>query len=146
MADGNGERIRVILRTVQIHDDLEPGWDDEGEFRFRARVSSRNRGGISRELTLPGEDSHYNASDHPARNRLYLNKVLFEGEVDDHLEVEIDAEEVDWLTANDQLGRYHRVWTGSPSSWIGFYHPGDEGSTDPERMGKWGITLEIEKG
>lgn len=145
MAVENGERIRVVLRTVQIHDNLEPSWDDEGEFRFRARVSSRNRGGISQEIVLPGADSHYKVSDHPARNRLYLNKVLFEGEVDDHLEIEIEAEELDWLTANDKLPRYHRVWTGSPSSWVGLYHPGDEGAGDPERLDKWGITLEIEK-
>ena len=43
MADGSGERIRVILKMVQIHDDLEPVWEDEGEFRFSATVSSRNR-------------------------------------------------------------------------------------------------------
>ena len=145
MADGSGERIRLILRTVQIHDNLEPAWDDEGEFRFRVRVSSRNRGGISQEMTLPGDDAHYNVSDHPARNRLYLNKVLFEGEVDDHLELEIEAVELDLLSPDDRLGRYHRVWTGSPASWVGFYHPGDEGSDDPERMAKWGVTLEIEK-
>jgi hypothetical protein len=145
MADATGERIRVILRTIQIHDNLEPAWDDEGEFRFRARVFSRNRGGVVVETTLPGDDSHYPVSDHPARNRLYLNKVIFEGEVEDHLEVEVVGEEIDILMPNDQLERYHRVWEGDPSTWIGFYHPGDEGSTDPERMPSWGITLEIER-
>jgi hypothetical protein len=48
-----GERIRVILRQVQILDNLEPFFDDEGEFRFHIRVSSRNRGGLVEETTLP---------------------------------------------------------------------------------------------
>ena len=82
--------------------------------------------------------------DSPAWNRLQLDKTLFEGEVDDHLEVEIIGEELDFLTPNDQLDRYHRVFEGDPSSWIGFYHPGDEGSSDPERMNNWWIYLEIE--
>jgi hypothetical protein len=138
-----GEHIRVILRTIQIHNALEPAWEDEGEFRFRVKVSGRS--GIVAETTLPSEDSYYSASDHPARNRLYLNKVLFDGEIDDHLEVEIVGEEIDAVSANEELGRYHRVWDGSPSAWIGYYHPGDEGSTDPERMQNWGVSLEIER-
>ena len=52
MADGSGERIRVILKMVQIHDDLEPVWEDEGEFRFSATVSSRNRGGIQQKTSF----------------------------------------------------------------------------------------------
>ena len=144
MAEGNSERIRVILRMVQIHDDLEPAWEDEGEFRFTATVSSRNRGGIQHKTVHPSEDDHYKVSDNPAWNRLHLDKTLFEGEVDDHLEVEIIGEELDFLSANDQLEHYHRVFEGDPSSWIGFYHPGDEGSSDPERMSNWWVYLEIE--
>jgi hypothetical protein len=143
MADDNGGRIRVILRTIQVNDNLEPPWDDEGEFQFTIRVASRDRGIIA-ETRLPSGDGAYSVSDHPARNRLYLNHVIFEGEVRDHLEVEIIGDEIDTLSANDRLGRYHRVWTGLPASWVGFYHPGDEGSTDPERMEKWNVTLEIE--
>jgi hypothetical protein len=147
MAEGNGQRIRVILRMVQIHDNLEPAWDEEGEFRFTAKVSSPNRGGILKETILPPPESglkFYKVSDNPAWNRLKLDKVLFEGEVDDRLEVEILGEELDFLSPNDQLDLYHRVFEGDPASWVGLYHPGDEGSSDPERMSNWWVYLEIE--
>lgn len=145
MGNGSGERIKVILRMIQIHDDLEPAWDDQGEFRFTARVSSRNAGGWTEETTLPRKKDFYRISDNPAWNRLRLDEVLFEGEVEDHMEIELIGTELDFLSADDQLDRYHRVWEGSPSDWIGHYRPGDEGSDDPERMSNWWIYLEIEK-
>ncbi len=150
MAEGNGKRIRVILRMVQIHDILEGPWKGlitgraEGEFRFTATVSSRNRGGMEEKTVLPNEKDHYKVMDNPAWNQLKLDKTLFEGEVDDHLDVEIIGEEIDLLSRNDQLDRYHRVFEGDPSSWVGLYHPGDEGSTDPERMSNWWVYLEVE--
>jgi hypothetical protein len=144
MGDQKGKNVRVILRMVQIHDNLEPPWDDEGEFRFHATVSSRNRGGIEEKTSLPRKKKFYPISDNPAWNRLKLDEVLFEGEVEDHLEVEILGEELDHLSPNDQLDRYHRVWEGDPAEWIGIYHPGDEGSEDPERMSNWWVYLEIE--
>ena len=147
MAEGNGQRIRVILRMVQIHDNLEPAWDEEGEFRFTATVTSRNRGGISKKTILPPPESglkFYKIRDNPAWNRLKLDKVIFEGEVDDHLEVDIIGEELDFLTPNDQLDPYHRTFEGDPSTWIGLYHPGDEGVGDPERRSNWWIYLEVE--
>ncbi len=145
MAEDKGTRIRVILRLVQIHDNLEPAWEDEGEFRFTARVTSRNRGGIEEVTRLPKKKKFYRISDNPAWNRLRLDAVLFEGEVDDHLEVDILGEELDFLSADDQLDRYHRVWEGDPSDWIGHYRPGDEGSDDPEQMSNWWVYLEIEE-
>lgn len=145
MTDEKTGPIRVILRTIQVTNNLEPAWDDEGEFRFTARVSSRDRGGVLVETRLPAGDGTYSVSDHPARNRLYLNHVLFEGELDEHLEVEIIGDEIDLLSADDRLGRYHREWNGSPSSWIGYYGPSDEGASDPERMENWNVILEIEK-
>jgi hypothetical protein len=144
MADEKGKRIKVILRMVQIHDNLEPAWDDEGEFRFQCTVTSRNRGGIEEKTTLPRHKKFYRISDNPAWNRLKLDETLFEGEVDDHLAVEILGEELDHLTPNDMLDRYFREWEGDPSDWIGIYHPGDEGSSDPERMSNWWVYLEIE--
>lgn len=137
-----GERIRVILRQVQILDNLEPFFDSEGEFRFHIRVSSRNRG-LVEETTLPKE-GYYPISDHPAWNRKQLDQVVFEGEVDDHLEIEIKGEELD-VGSSDWLTPYRRVFEGPPSSWIGKYRPGDEGSQDPERMKDWGVFLDIEK-
>ncbi len=43
--------------------------------------------------------------------------------MDDHLEVDIRGEEVDPVGANDELGHYHRVWEGDPTSWVGYYRP-----------------------
>jgi hypothetical protein len=145
MGDQSGQRVRVILRSIQIHDNLEPAHDDEGEFRFHIKVSSRNRGGIVEETRLPRVKEFYRISDNPAWNRLTLDELLFEGEVDDHLEVEILGEELDLLTPNDHLTPYRRVFEGPPSEWIGLYRPGDEGSNDPERMKDWWVFLEIEK-
>jgi hypothetical protein len=140
MAEQQGERIRVILRKVQINDNLEPFYDDEGEFRFTIKVSSR--GGVLREMTLPKE-GYYSISDHPSWNQKSLNEVVYEGEVQDHLEVEILGEELD-VVGSDKLTPYRRVFEGSPSSWVGLYRPGDEGSEDPERMKEWWVFLEIE--
>ncbi len=145
MADATGQRIKVVLHMVQIHDNLEPAWDDEGEFRFTCKVTSRNRGGIVQETVLPRNAEFYRISDNPAWNRLRLDEVLFEGEVDDHLEIDILGEELDTLTANDELDRYHRVLEGDPASWVGLYEPGDEGSKDPERMTNWWVYIRIEK-
>jgi hypothetical protein len=142
MAEQQGERIRVVLRKLQINDNLEPFYDDEGEFRFHIRVSSRN--GVSKETTLPEQGGHYTITDHPSWNQLVLNHVVFDGEVEDHLEIEITGEEID-LVENDQLTPYRRVFEGEPSSWIGHYRPGDEGSSDPERMKDWWVFLDIEK-
>lgn len=142
MSAGQAERIRVVLRKVQINDRLEPFFDSEGEFRFRVRVSSQN-GGLVQETTLP-KKGHYSISDQPFWNQQHVNEVIFEGEVEDHLEIEISGEELD-LFKNDTLPPYRRSFEGSPSDWVGIYRPGDEGEGDPERMDGWGVFLEIEK-
>jgi hypothetical protein len=145
MGEDKGQRIRVILRMIQILDNLEPAWEDEGEFRFHVKVSSRNKGGWTEEFTLPRKKKFYRISDNPAWNRRRLDEVLFEGEVEDHFELEIRGEEIDLLSANDELDTYHRVWEGPPQDWIGHYRPGDEGSDDPERMSNWWAYIEIEE-
>lgn len=141
MADQSGNRIRVILRKIQINDSLEPFFDDEGEFRFKVSVSSRD-GGLLKETAIPKE-GYFIINDHPSWNRRHLNEVVFEGEVGDHLEVEISGEELD-IGPNDNLPTYRREFTGPVSDWIGRYEPVGEESTDPERMKEWWIFLEIE--
>ena len=143
MAEGT-PRLRIILRMVQIHDNLEPAWKDEGGFRFTATVST---GDGVHETVLPPPESDmkfYKVMDNPAWNRLMLDKTLYEGPVGDRLEIEILGEEFDTLSSNDQLVPYRRVFEGDPATWIGFYHPGDEGSSDPERMSNWWVYLEVE--
>lgn len=141
MAGQQGERIRVILRKVQINDALEPFFDSEGEFRFSARVSSR--GGVVQETKIP-KQGHFLITDHPSWNQKHLNEVIFEGEVADHLEIEIAGEELD-LGSSDHLPTYRRIFEGDPASWIGVYRPGDEGPADPEKMKEWWVFLEVEK-
>ena len=106
---GNGQ-VRVILRWIQIKDNKEAMWDDEGEFRFRSVVTTA---GQSHELQFP-EQGYWSISDHPAWNKRHLaDRVLFEGEVDDHLVIELFGEELDDFSANDELDHYRRDFTGS---------------------------------
>lgn len=141
MGDSQLGRVRVILRKVQINDSLDPVFDGEGEFRFVARVSSG--AGAVQETKIPRE-GYFQIADDPSWNQKHLNEVIFEGEVGDRLEVEVSGEEVD-LLKNDHLPTYRRIFEGTPSSWIGVYRPGDEGSADPERMKEWWVYLDVEK-
>lgn len=137
------ERVRVTLRWIQILDNMEPFYKEKGEFRFTARVNAD--GARTQETRFPTE-GHYEISDHPAWNKLNLDRVIFEGEVDDALTVELLGEELDTLSANDQLDAYKRVFNGPPDSWVGIYGPGDEGrSTDPENMSNWRVNYSIER-
>lgn len=149
MAEQTGGRIKVVLRWVQILDKLEPAWKEKGEFRFTARISSENGGGFNKELRFP-EQGHYDISDHPAWNKVVLNRTLYEGPIEDHLVVELNGEEIDTFSKNDQLDSYRREFRGSPSNWAGWYGPGDDMSAeeintaDPENMSNWRICYVIE--
>ncbi len=137
-------RIRVTLKWIKILDKMEPFFKETGEFRFSSKISTDNGGGFSRETRFP-EEGHYSLSDKPGWNFVTLNKVLFEGEVEDHLVVELMGEEIDLMSANDQLDKYERVHKGPVDDWIGLYEPADEGSDDPEAMSNWRISYIIEK-
>ena len=133
----------MTLRWIQILDKMEPFYKERGEFRFRAKVTT-DRGTQIQETKMPSE-GHYEISDHPAWNKLNLDKVIFEGEVSGQLKVELNGEELDFLSANDQLDHYERVFSGDPASWIGEYNPGEDAtSTDPENMSNWRICYDIE--
>lgn len=141
MSENGGNRIRVILRWIQIKDNKEAAWDDEGEFRFNSKVTT---GGESHELNFP-EEGFWSISDHPRRNKVdKIDKVLFEGEAGDSLIVEMSGVELDQLSANDQLEDYRREYTGPVSSWVGRHQPTDEGVGDPENMSDWRICYDIE--
>ena len=148
MPEETGGRIKVVLRWIQILDIMEPAWKDKGEFRFSTRVSTENRGGAVKEMRFP-ESGHYDISDHPAWNKVVLNRTIFEGDVDDHLVVELMGEELDTFTPNDQLDSYRREFRGPPSSWTGWYGPGDDtgaefNPADPENMSNWRVCYIIE--
>ena len=137
-----GQRIKVVLRWIQILDKMEPFFKETGEFVFQARVES---GSQVDELRFP-EEGYYSISDKPGWNRLEkLNKVLFDGVPSDRMVVELMGEELDKFTANDHLDHYRREFTGSPDQWIGHYEPVDEGSVDPENMKSWRVCYDILK-
>ena len=144
--DQEGVVVRVVLRWVQVLNKLELFFKKKGEFRFKARVSSENFGGIHQETVLPESGGYYKVSDHVRWNKLdKLNRVLFEGRVEDHLKVELDGSELDWFSKDDDLDSYVREFRGDPEDWIGRHAPGDEGVEDPENMELWRVCYDIEK-
>jgi hypothetical protein len=138
------ERVKVTLRYIQILDNLEPFYKERGEFRFTARVTAD---GNLVESKFPKE-GYYEISDHPAWNKLNLDRVLYEGPVESALVVELLGEELDFMSANDQLDHYKREFAGPPSEWIGEYGPGefdvDIDPDDPENMSNWRVSYLIE--
>ena len=139
------ERIKITLRWIQILDSKEPFYKERGEFRFLSRVTAD--GGEAVEVKFPSQ-GYYEISDNPAWNKLNLERAIFEGEVEDSLTVVLTGEEIDFISANDQLERYERSFSGSPTSWIGEYGPGDFEADihpdDPEVMTDWKVSYKIE--
>jgi len=134
-------KIRVVLRWIQIKDQLDPVIKDHGEFFFKTRVSS---GDNTAEHRLPKE-GHWEISDHPRFSKVdKLDTVIFEGIPGDSLLVELSGTEVDLFSADDHLDDYRREFSGPTDSWFGRYAPGDEGSQDPENMSNWRICYDIE--
>lgn len=144
MAEATSRRIRITLRWIRILDKLEPFFDEEGEFRFHARIFTGADDGPPVEKAFP-EQGFYSMSDRPGWNFMELNKVIFEGEVEDHLTVEITGEEIDQLSANDQLDPYRREFHGEPDDWYGVYKPHDERDDDPEQLSNWHLCYVIER-
>ncbi|MEJ2202643.1 MAG: hypothetical protein P8170_00900 [Gemmatimonadota bacterium] len=142
MSDNGGNRIRVILRWIQVTDIHEAPGDQEGEFRFRSRVAT---GDEANELQFPTPPSYWTFRDDPRFNKMdKIDKVLFEGEAGDSLVVELSGEELDLLSPNDQLEPYRKEFTGPVSSWLGRYQPTDEGVGDPENLKDWRICYDVE--
>ena len=138
-----GSRLRVTLRRLQILDKKEPFYERFGEIRVRARVRTRDAGGAETVTEIP-ERGTLRVSDQPGRNIVTLDVPIFEGWVADHLEVELDASELDRLSRPDLFRPYRRVHTGGPARLIGRYGPGDEG-IDPEEVGDWRVWYDIEE-
>ena len=137
--------IRLILRYLEILDRKDLDQHGEFVFEFSGGVPQRD---VRQTVRVP-ESGHLSISDHPSMNKVTLNQVVFEGEIQDgeSFVVEAKGEELDQLSANDELTPYRREFTGSPGSWAGSYSPWDEGSADdadPEQLGDWRIAYAIE--
>jgi hypothetical protein len=135
-------RLKVTLQWIQILDKLEPFYKERGEFRFTARVTGD---ALTQETRFPPE-GFYEISDDPAWNRLNLDSVIYEGNVNTALTVELLGEELDKLTPNDQLDLYRREFRGDPASFVGTYIPGEDTTViDPENMSNWRVAYTIER-
>lgn len=133
--------IRVTLRWLQVLDKLEPWYKKKGEFVFWTKVTSGER---TVERRFP-EQGHYPISDHPRWNRLdHLNKVMYEGKAGDTLRIDVRGVETDRFSADDELERYEREYSGPATSWVGRHQPGDEGPPDPEALSDWRICYDVE--
>jgi hypothetical protein len=140
------KKIRVTLRYIEILDSKD--LDGEGEFVFEFKGSVPERG-EEQKLRIP-DSGHMSISDHPAMRKVTLNKVFFEGEVEDGetLVLEATGEEFDRLSANDHLQAYRREFTGDVAGWLKEYSPWDEGGAgerDPEQLGDWRLAYSIEE-
>lgn len=135
--------IRVTLKSIQIMNNMELGRDKQGEFVFTTRIAGDD--GEGTETRLPKEGAWF-ISQKPGRNRVTMDEVIFEGDVEGKLVVEISGQEQDKVTGHDTLGDYRREFSGDPSSWIGRHGPGDEGDEDPESMENWLLTYHIDRG
>lgn len=139
------ERIKVTLRWIQILDKLEPFYKERGEFRFFAKVTADGTAPV--ETRFPSE-GYYEISDHPAWNKLNLERVIFEGDIENALTVQLNGEEIDFISKNDQLDHYERSFSGTPSEWVGAYGPGDFDvdihPDDPENMTNWRVSYRID--
>lgn len=145
MSEASGQRIRVTVRAVQILESLDV--DKTGEFIFWSSVSSDGNAPVERRYPASG---HMKISEEPVFNRAVLNWVIFEGEVSDHLSVEVKGEEEDRFGSNDFLTTYEREFRGPADDWVGAYGPGEDAGGDaddhdPEMMSDWRVTLRVER-
>jgi hypothetical protein len=138
-----GVSLRVVLEKIQILEDRDPWLKGKGEVRFAARVYTANNGGVLRQTRLPATGV-FKVSDRPGRNVLELNQVIFDGYAADDLRVEIVGTEEDTFDPDDTVGKYTRLFTGSPERWFGEYGPNGE-PVDPEDMVAWKVWYRIER-
>src|SRR5262245_16280400 len=107
-----GRKLRVTLDRVQILDTKEPFFKPFGEIRLRARVSTQNNGGVVRETTAP-EQGAFCVRGQGDKSMVELDLPIFEGWVEDHLEVELRAVEVDRLSRDEAYQTYRRIHRGA---------------------------------
>ena len=136
------QKIRVKVEQIQILNDHDPFLKGKGEFRFHARIKTDT-------ITSPVEvkfpkQGAYSISDHPGKNIVKLNEVLYEGTVNEYLAIQVMGIEMDTFDPDDNLCSYKRIFTGKSDSWFGVMGPNDE-TIEPEDLGDWRIWYRIEK-
>jgi hypothetical protein len=136
--------VRVTVSYIEILDRKD--LDEHGEFVFEFRATVPGRP-LDQATRVP-ESGHLSISDHPSMNKVSLNTVIFEGEVEegDTLVLEVEGRELDMMSKDDELNSYRRELTGPVSGWAGSYTPWDEGTdsaADPEQLGDWRLAYTV---
>jgi hypothetical protein len=146
-SETSARRVRVTLRYIEILDSKDI--DTVGEFRFRFRAGVPERDDVVESRIPEDERAYLSISEHPARNRVGMDTVLFEGDVGpgDSLLIEAEGEEVDRFTPNDPITPYRRVFSAPVDAALGEHSPWDEGGDhghDPEHLSDWRFAYVIE--
>lgn len=139
---GAGKRIKVILDKIQIMNDHDPCIKGMGELTFTAVVVPDDDPSRKQVTRLPSEGV-YKVSDKPGKNSLNIGVILFDGLVKHRaLSISISGKEIDLFDPDDELNRYHRIFSGDPETWYGQYSPTDE-YLDRENVGDWALWFRI---
>lgn len=129
-------KLRVVLEKIRVMDSHHPALEDVEQLKVDVRVHTDNHGGIDQQTRLPRDD-------HIKPTSLWsyaIDEPIFEGEVEDHLSIRIDAVQAD---AEEPLGTYTREFSSNPDSWLGRYAPQE--ASGPENLGFWEVYYRIER-
>jgi len=137
-----GRRVEVILDKIRIMSDMDPCIMDKGELVFTSVVIPDSDISKKQVKRLP-VTGVYHVSDRPGKNEITPGATLFDGIVKNRsLSISIAGRELDVISPDDELTRYHRLFSGDPRSWRGEYHPFDE-YLDQEYVGEWAVWYRI---
>lgn len=135
-------RVKVILDRIRILRDHDPLLKGRGELVFTSAVVPDGDESAKQVTRLPG-NGVYKVGDKAGENDLQLQVTLFEGLVKNgSLAITIGGQEMDLFDPDDDLQRYHRVFSGRPETWLGSYQPADE-YLDKEDVGDWALWYRI---
>ncbi len=133
-----GSKVRVVLERIRING------DDDPKFVFNTAVFSPNNGGQLQEHRFP-KSGALKISELEDGVEVVLDAIIFEGYVEDDLRVQIAGTEKEIFHSDEMLGKYTRLFRGSPSKWFGSYGPHDETPIEPEDQISWEIWYRIER-
>ena len=137
-----GKHVKVVLDKIRIMDDHDSCIKGKGELTFTSVIVPDNDDSRKQVTRLPAKGV-YHVSDKPGENEIRLEVTLFDGIVTNRfLSISISGKEIDIFDPDDELNRYHRVFSGDTDTWCGQYYPSDE-YIDREDVGDWALWYRI---
>lgn len=143
-------KLHVVLERVRIMDDRDPQVEPlrlreakprvvpaDTRLTLGVRVRTNNHGGVEQETRLPRE-GHYQPR---SLYSIGIDEPIFEGDVEDHLAIRIDALPPD-AGREQAVDTYEREFSGDPRSWLGQHAP--DQASGPEHRGWWQLYYRIE--